>query len=111
MGVGHRLRPFDTVDSSWVAGSECDDIASFEAPFDRVYNSIEREYRERVTECEERQRLSFVTSADAQKARGGPMTGRERWAKLNEALNGFGLTRSKNQRWYVGRRFRSAVEL
>jgi len=103
MVVGYEPRPFDSVDTRWTAGVECAQVASFEEPFARVYSSVECEYSERVRTCEERQRLSFVTDASAQTADGstGHTTGRERWARLNEALNGFGLTRSKNQRWYT----------
>ena len=100
MGVGYHVEPFERVSAAWVAGKECAKVASFEAPFDRVYSSVERDYSERVQACEERPRLSFVTDASAQQ-QSGRITGRERWARLNEALNGFGLVRSKNQRWYA----------
>ena len=99
MTVGYDPRPFVEVDTRWEAGAESDRIASFEAPFQRVYKSIECEYSERVQQCRERQRLSFVTDADAQHGMTGHISGRDRWARLNEALNGFGHTRSKNQRW------------
>lgn len=99
MPVGYEPRPFVDIDTRWEAGVERDRIASFERPFERVYKSVECEYSERLQSCRERQRLSFVTDADSQRASAGQTTGRERWARLNEALNGFGLTRSKNQRW------------
>jgi len=101
MGVTYQVRPFFEVDTDWEVGTEGADVASYESPFDRVYLSVEKSYVERVQATEARPRLWFVTDADAidKSDSSRSATGRERWARLNEALNGFGLTRSKNQRW------------
>jgi len=97
MGVGYRPR---VLVPQRFADAEASLIASFEQPLDKVRNVVEQQYAERVASCEERERMWFVTSSDADSAASAPMSGRERWTRLNEALNSFGLTRSKNQRWF-----------
>ena len=79
---------------------ESENIANFNAPLEKVRVSVEREYAERVAACEERQKMWFVTDSNVSASSSAVITGRERLTKLNEALNSFGLTRSKNQRWY-----------
>ena len=101
MGVTYQVRPFIEVATDWCVGIEHDEVVSYESPFDRVYTSVEKSYVERVQATEQRPRLWFMTDADAidKTDSSRAATGRERWARLNEGLNGFGLTRSKNQRW------------
>lgn len=80
-----------------------EDVVNFAEPMDAVRSSLEREYSERVLSAEERPRLDYLFDVDRAAAASAnrAITGRERLTKLNEALDGFGLTRSKNQRWSV----------
>ena len=78
------------------------DVATFAEPMERVRVSIEREYSERVIAAEERPKMDFLFDVDRAAAATKGITGRERLTRLNEALDSYGLTRSKNQRWYEG---------
>jgi len=81
-----------------------DDVASFAEPMERVRVSVEAEYSKRVIATEERPKMDFLFDVDRAAAASTGVTGRERLTRLNEALDSFGLTRSKNQRWYGGAR-------
>ena len=75
------------------------DVASFAEPMECVRVSIESEYSQRVIAAEERPKMDFLFDVDRAAAATKGITGRERLTRLNEALDSYGLTRSKNQRW------------
>ena len=66
---------------------------------DTVRTSIEAEYAQRAVATEDRPRLDYLFDIDSSAAATASITGRERLTKLNQALDSYGLTRSKNQRW------------
>lgn len=73
--------------------STCPDVS---ANIDQVRRAIETQYVERMRSLEEAPPLAHVIGSSIGGAR--RTTGRERLARLNEALDMFGLTRSKGQR-------------
>jgi hypothetical protein len=70
----------------------------FDEPLEQLRVAVEQLYVERVSVLEERPRFSHLTSSDSGGA--SVITGRTRLGLLNEALNGFGLKRSKGQRGF-----------
>jgi hypothetical protein len=70
----------------------------YAAPLDKLRASIEEQYVDRVRSMEPAPRLSHLTSSAAGAQH--KTTGRERHGRLNEALDGFDLVRSKGQRMF-----------
>ena len=93
--------PRHRVDAQAAVCNISTDVASFAEPMERVRVSIEREYSQRVIAAEERPKMDYLFDVDRAAAATKGITGRERLTRLNEALDSYGLTRSKNQRWYT----------
>jgi len=69
---------------------------SYGTELEQLRLSVERVYVERVRALEERPRFAHLTGSSSNAVK--TTSGRERLGRLNEGLNGFGLTRSKGQR-------------
>ena len=99
MGVGYA--PCHAPDVVPAIASDSGPCRDFDAPLEMVRTSIEAEYAQRVVVAEDRPRLDYLFDVDNSASVTSKITGRDRLSKLNEALDSFGLTRSKNQRWYT----------
>lgn len=99
MGVGYAPRHYVVVAPDTATRARDSLCRDFGDPLDCVRTSIEAEYAQRVIAAEDRPRLDYLFDVDSSSSATANITGRERLTKLNEALDSFGLTRSKNQRW------------
>ena len=96
MTVGHIPCPNKRTKRLFVEGRN---VISYEQPFKKLRMAFEADLSTQVHDSIERERMWFVKDPKAA-GKSGRVNGWECLAKLNKSLDSFGLTRSKDQRFF-----------